>query len=236
MSVRTQRNSLPLLCLNFKVPQFPDDYFLDDFDDEKIGSKWTKKNTDANRTIVESGEVLTISVAAATAARWFWINNEAPTLYQSLISGMNLPVEFTTKINNFVLNNHYQTGIFIGYHDAYQGHPSGHEAYLFGHDRADTGEGIGIKVRHVPTAASSTRPSPGMPTWFKIRVAKNEVISFWYSADGDAWTQQLSYVGGVWIPYEISGFFASNMDVGLFAQSLIAAPAGGIIADRKSVV
>lgn len=228
MSVRTQRNSLPLLCLNFKVPKFPEDYLADDFNDVAIDPKWTKNNTDVNRTIIEDSDVLTISVVAGIDARWYSWFNLAPTLYQSLISGMNLPVEFTTKINTFVLNDLHQTGIFIGYHDAYQGHPSGHEAYLFGHDRSAAG--TGIKVRHVPTGSSSTVASPGMPTWLKIKVAQNEVISFWYSADGDAWTQLLTFTGGVWIPYEISGFFASDMDVGLFAGTLAAAPANGISA------
>jgi len=224
VSVRTQRNSLPLLSLNFKVPRFPDDYFSDDFNDASIRSGWLKNNVDANRTIVEDSDVLTISVAAATQARWLWTFNDAPTLYQALYPGMNLPVEFITKINTFTLNDNYHTGIFIGYHDAVL---FGREAYLFGPCR-EGGE-TGVKVKGSGNVAGySMVLGATSPKWLKIKVSADEVITFYHSDDGSDWTQYQTFVGAVWVDVEISGWFEDDMEVGLFAQG-ITAPTADVI-------
>jgi len=62
------------------------DFWRDDFDDAVIGSGWSTHKTDANKTIVESGGVLTIGLASATDARWVGATNLAPKLYRSVPS------------------------------------------------------------------------------------------------------------------------------------------------------
>jgi len=127
MSIRTQRNSLPLLCLDFKKTLLVTDwyeYWRDDFDDGIIEPEWITHGLNVDRTIVEAGDILTIASANNADARWWCgVTNVAPKIYVPLeVIG---PCRITTKLNSFdddpgVLNascnDDTMAGIFIGTH------------------------------------------------------------------------------------------------------------------------
>ena len=90
MSVRTQRNSLPLLCLDFKKTLLVTDwyeYWRDDFDDAIVRPEWTTHGLSADKTIVEADGLLTISILNNVQSLW-WCNveawNKCPKIYMPL--------------------------------------------------------------------------------------------------------------------------------------------------------
>lgn len=103
MTVRSSGQSVPLLCLTWKERLTEEAWvecFRDDFDDADIAAEWTKHKTDANRTIVEAGGLLTISISPfGTLAHWNHSYNEAPKLYKTVSDICpNFPYEIITKL------------------------------------------------------------------------------------------------------------------------------------------
>ena len=185
--------------------------YKDDFDNGAIGGEWTTHKTDANRTIVEAGDVVTISIASNIDARWTWSVNEAPKLYQNVPA---VPFESIIRLNSFTLNNHMMAGMWIGYYDAILG---GNEAWKLILYRSD-GTGEGIRTLKVPSGGGDwdfTVSSADLPLWMKIAVDASEVVTFYYSKDGSTWTQMKN----VGVPMEISGWFASDMQIGILCDT-----------------
>jgi len=192
--------------------------YRDYFNDGAIGGEWTTHKTDANRTIVEAGDVVTISIAVNTDGRWTWTNNEAPKLYQTAPS---VPFEAVIILNPFTLNNYMQAGMWIGYYNAQLYIPPPEppiiEAWKLILHRSD-GTGEGMQALKVPAGGGDwdfSATSADLPLWMKIAVDASEVITFYYSKNGTVWTQ-MKQAGA---PLEISGWFATDMQIGLLASS-----------------
>ena len=218
MSVRTQRNSLPLLSLGFKETKLTTDwyeYYRDDFDDVDVGDEWILHNTDANRTIEEDADILTITSKVGVDSRWFWTYNEAPKAYMTIPT--TPPLQIIAKVNAFTLEDNHMAGIWIGYYDAILG---GSEAWLFG-PRKTVAQGTGIGAYLVPSGHSSTKVvTPPTPQYLKIEVDEDEVITFWYGTNGVDWTQYQYFEAGDWHDLIVSGWFAEDMEIGMFAQNM----------------
>lgn len=187
------------------------DFWRDDFNDSVIGGGWSTHETDANRTVVESGEVLTVGVAVDTDARWISSLNKAPKLYRDVPAKNTF--EAVVKVNNFTLNDKIDVGIYIGYHTGVQG---GLEAYRFMLRRYDgVGEGMQVFSHNGDNSDwDFTCDSGDLPIWMKIKVDAG-VMSFWWSKDNSAWTQ-MRRLGA---PWNVSGVFEQGMEIGLFAST-----------------
>jgi len=225
VSVRTQRNSLPLLCLDFKKNILVEDwyeYFRDDFDDAIIMPEWITHGTNDDRTIVEAGDVLTIASANNADSRWWCATaNTAPKMYVPL--GVTGPCRITTKLNSFdgdpggTCNDDTVAGIFIS--------TSPEEltvvtvAWLWPRVRDDSAGIDGLKLYdNCGSYDDNLDCSTGcpLPYWFRINIDADQVITFWWSNDGSAWTQY-THLGN---PYSVSGFDIENSYVGLFGKNI----------------
>lgn len=185
-------------------------FYKDEFNDAMIADEWATDDLDSNRTIVESGDVLTIGIAVDTDARWVSSVNEAPKIYQDIPSGDTF--DAIVKVNNFTLNNKINIGIWIGYYDGIQG---GNEACRFTLRRYDgVGEGMQVLTHNNGNSDWDYNcTSADLPIWMKISVTAG-VISFWWSKDGSTWTQ-MQRASSDW---NLSGVFESGMSIGLFAM------------------
>lgn len=198
------------------------DDFEDNFEDNSIGATWTAHNTDANRTIVEAGITLTIAIAASTDGRWVNTINEAPKLYKAASSP---PFEFIVKMPaQSLTNNNTEYGAFIGYYDATQ--TNGKPAYKFTNIKAGDGSRY-VQVNRIHGVADSPPTEVGSDQylvmdedaalWFKIKVDVDEAVTFWVSDDsGSSWFQMEKSS----VAYEWTGFFASDMQIGLVATTM----------------
>lgn len=185
------------------------DYYKDEFNDAVIGVEWTTHNLDANRTIVESGEVLTIGVAVDTDARWISSVNEAPKVYQDAPSS---PFEVIAKMNSFTLNNRIDVGLWIGHYDGVAGDGDHYHVVLRRYD----GVGEGMQVQGTAYGDLDNRADSGdLPIWLKIAVDESNSVRFYYSIDGLAWTQ-LEQFGS---PMVLTDWFTPDMQIGLMVSS-----------------
>ncbi len=225
MSVRTQRNSLPLLCLAFKRNLRETgwyEHFLDDFDDGILRPEWITHGLDADKTIVEAGDILTIASANNADSRWWCAAspNVAPKIYIPL--GVIGPCRITTKLSsmdddpdvlNASINNDTMAGIFIGTDPEITSGVAG-KAWLWGRIRVDTAGVDGIRVASNCSIKNVNLDcgSGCLPKWFRINIDADQVITFWWSHDGNAWTQYI-HLG---VPYSISSYDIPNSYVGLF--------------------
>ena len=223
VSVRTQRNSLPLICLDFKKTLLVEDwyeYFLDDFDDAIMRPEWTTHGTNTNRTIEEAGDVLTIALANNADGRWWCaLFNTAPKIYLPLnVIG---PCRITTKINSMGgdpagdINDDTFAGIFIATDPEIASAVAG-KAWLWGRFRDDSAC-TGIRVQsNCSSKDCNLAGANHLPRWFRIDIDSDQVITFWHSADGSAWTQ-FTHGGN---PWSISGYDIENSYVGLFGKNI----------------
>ncbi|MCK4792805.1 MAG: hypothetical protein KAV87_54250 [Desulfobacteraceae bacterium] len=230
MSVRTQRNSLPLLCLNFKKTLLVEDwyeYFLDDFDDAILRPEWITHGLSADRTIVEASDVLTIAATNNVDARWWCtITNVAPKMYMPL--GVIGPCMITTKLNSFDgdpggdCNDDTMAGIFIGKDPEGLGVIGTDLAWLWGRHRDDGACG-GLRVQSNCSSRDCNLGANILPRYLKIYIDAAGVMSFWHSTtdpDGGAWPgawTQFTHGGN---PYFISGYDIANSYVGLFGKNI----------------
>lgn len=224
MSVRTQRNSLPLLCLNFKKTLLVTDwyeYFLDDFDDAIIRPEWITHGIGTDRTIVEASDIITIAVTNNVDARWFCGDNVGPKMYMPLeVIG---PCRITTKLISMPPDpgdtspNQTYAGIFIGTD------PTGTDlvsppftAHRWGRYHSPGGDDMRVRDNCGSEAAMLDCGSGCLPKWLRIEIDSSQVITFWFSNDGSAWTQ---YESPAATPYSIAGYDIANSFVGIFAQN-----------------
>ncbi len=217
MSVRTQRNSLPLLCLNFKVPSYPDYYFRDDFADEIRDPLWV--DTPHNGTITELGGVLTMAVAALTDGDWWQPNiDNAPI---TIISPTANALTITTKLNSYTVNDLTNAGLIIGNTLSI---PDAAGTYCYSWMRTLTIAGgiNGLEIINLGVIGSQyVNTVTTLPVWFRIRAtaqAAPNTIYFDYSTDGINWINAHSITNFNWT---FVGLHAKNWGVPLVA---IAAP------------
>jgi len=212
------------MCLNFKKTLLVEDwyeYFRDDFDDGIIEPEWTTHGTSADRTIVEAGGVLTISLANNVDGRWWCATaNVAPKIYMPLeVTG---PCRITTKLNSFdgdpgaTCNDDTMAGIFISTDP--EALTALTVAYLWPRARDDSAGIDGLKLYDNCGSYDDNLDcaSGCLPKWFRISIDADQVITFWWSSDGSVWTQYL-HAGN---PYSIAGFDIENSYVGLFGKNI----------------
>ena len=159
----------------------PGNVFIDNFDDDDLSWAWLTDETDANRTITESGGVLTIAIANGTDGTWWTTANKAP----KVITGVRgYPCEIITKINNTTIPADSSAGIFI----AYDALGYGNSCYAF--IRVDSDK---ISVGKNGTYWSQPAIT-GFPIWLRIRMTagtggtKGGRLIFGYSLDGETFT------------------------------------------------
>lgn len=191
MSIRTQRNSLPLMCMNFKVPQFPDYYFRDDFDDTIRDPLWTDDPN--NGTITEAADVLTLAIANAVHGDFWGVTEDGPVCL------IDLSVEYvtvTTKLNSYVVNNLTRAGIFIT--DV----GSGTNGIHFGRTRRDAAPARdGLTVIDMNVAELAYVPLTTLPVWLRVTIEGSGVGStmvFEYSTDGINWINVYTHNDETW--------------------------------------
>ena len=221
MSVRTQRNSLPLLCIDFAKDLLVEDwyeYFRDDFDDGILMPEWIPFQYDPpNRDITEAAGVLTFDITNGTNAIWFGFGasqaNLGPRVYIPL--GASPPCEIITKLNSSLYNDGEFVGMFIA--TTPEGMADG-DAYLLGLiDTTTYGNNYVVMNVGDPTALAATAgPYNVTPQWLKISIDSSEVITFWRKAlEADPWVEIQGFVG----PYSLSGYYTEGITVGLFASN-----------------
>ncbi len=226
MSVRTQRNSLPLLCVDFKKTLLVTDwyeYFLDDFDDAIIRPEWTTYGLSANKTIVEASDIITIAVTNNVEARWFCGINVGPKMYFPLeIIG---PCRITTKLISMPPDpgatspEETYAGIFIGT-DPTGTDPASppYTAYRWGRYNTAGGDDMRVRDNCGSEAAMLDCSSGCLPKWLRIIVDADQVITFWYSNTGVEGSY-VQYESPAATLYSISGYDIPDCYVGIFAQN-----------------
>ena len=226
MSVRTQRNSLPLLCIDFAKNILVEDwyeYFRDDFDDEIIRPEWLTHGLNNDRTIVETGGELTIASANNADARWWCaVSNVAPKLYMPLdVIG---PCRITTKLNRFNLdpgvtcNDDTRAGIFIGT-DPTALSAVAEKAWIWCRNRDASAGYNGIRLVTNCSTKDGNLDCGGagcLPKWFRINIDSDQVMTFLWSNDGSVWTA-FTHLGN---PYPVSGYDIPHTWVGLMGQNI----------------
>jgi len=197
------------------------EFYRDDFDDAAIGAEWTAYNTDANRTIVEAGDILTIHIDGSFDARWASSNNKAPKLYQGVPS---IPFEVIIKMPAFILEDNTNCGVFIGYHDG----DWTNEKVTYKFQKVNAAGGHSIRVDRIFAIGATTGKTMEVGSdiysamdesaelLFKITVDVSEDVRFYVSDDDGASWYQMRKGGilGVW-----SDFFATDMEIGPFASA-----------------
>jgi len=222
MSIRTQRNSLPLLCLNFKKTLLVEDWYehwLDDFDDAILRPEWlTHYVTPPGRTITENtppDETITIAVLNGTNAKWFNPTNTAPKMYIPLdVLG---PCRITTKINSIDgdppgnINDCTAAGIFIG--TAPEGTGAGPDVYKWMHERnlGSAYDGLRVRRNNASWAQEAGVPHPICPVWLRINITADGVIHFEWSQDGVAFDE--------YDHLTVAGYDVANSFVGIYAEN-----------------
>ena len=221
MSIRAQRNSLPLLCLDFKKDLLVEDWyedFRDDFDDAIIRPEWITHGTGPDRTIIEAAGVETLAITNNVDARWWWnFTNNAPKMYVPLdVLG---PCRITAKLNSQdgdpagTINNCVASSLFIGTD------PEGESAvdalvYRWGRYRYDAGPYDGILVRSNiafwAEEAIGGRP-PYCPLWLRLNITADGSVHFEYSFDGINWLEYSHLV--------LSGYDIANSFVGINVEN-----------------
>ena len=216
--LRAKKHSIPLICMNWKERRTEEEwveYFRDDFDDAAIDAVWTEHKTDANRVITET-TLLTIDIASTIETRWSGFLNEAPKLYQAVPS-FGVPFVVEAKLPAYAMpTNNMEYGIFIGHYDGDRANEKC--AFKFRKVRGGAG-GKWISVSHIHTQGTCEAGSDNYSAldedadiWLRIAVDAAEDVRFYVSDDGESWYQMRK--GGV--PYAWSGFYDSDMEIGVF--------------------
>ncbi len=236
MSLDTKKSSLPLLHLEWKrqhTAEYWYQFFIDDFNDGSIGPGWITHGLSADRTIVEAAGVLTIALANNVDGRWWCTtSNVAPKIYRTMseihpcgVSGISPPIRITTKLNSMDgdpggdINDDTFAGIFIGTNPTGLGNVTTRYAWLFGRARDDSAGYEGVRLyRNCGSYVSNGACGAGcLPQWYRINIDAAGTLTWWWSADGIAWTQ---YEHPVATPFSIAGYDIANSYVGLCGKNI----------------
>lgn len=186
-------------------------YWRDEFAGTALEAGWTSFQTDAQRTIVEAGGVLTYTIDDGTDALWHGYGgspkNLGPRIYRTLDA--TPPCEIITKLNSSLHNDGEFVGMFIA--TTPEGMADG-DAYLLGLCEPNY---VVMNVGTAPYLAETAGPYYVTPQWLKIKIDSSQLITFWRSADGITWVEIQGSVG----PYRLSGYYTEGIKVGLFASN-----------------
>ena len=230
MSVRTQRNSLPLLCLDFKKTLLVTDwyeYWRDDFDDAILRPEWITHGLSADKTLVEGNDIVTFDIMNNADAQWFCANNVGPKMYIPLeVIG---PCRITTKLlfmgdgidddppdespeNTFA-------GIFIGTNPlGIDAASPPYTAYRWGRYNTAGGNDLRVRDNCGDFGAMVDCSSGCLPRYFMINIDVAQTITFyWKILEGDTWTQYAPGGVPVTIPNGHPAYDIPNCYVGLYA-------------------
>jgi len=186
--------------------------YLDNFEDASIHWSWRTHNLDADRTIVEAANKLTIAIAAGTNYNWWDTMNDAPKMFTGI---GRPPCEIITKLITITTNNETRAGIFVA------SNPIGIGAdYAMMLGRRTVGGVESLQVQRLGTAytAYGGAPFTTLPIWLKIQITADirygNHLRFYYSVNGIDWTEMGDPAGGYSDLLTSDGFV-----VGLFAQN-----------------
>lgn len=157
--------------------------FKDLFNDNSLHWGWEKHKTDANRKVIESGGLLTVSiVAAAGNFAWNIDQNECPKV---MVSPVGYPCETVVKLASATMGVNTQGGLIYAAGGKQFG---GDTFYGIVRRRATTPALDGLAVVNSDGVVDWTLPDTTMPVWFKMRtnnIGYHAVrIRFYYSYDG----------------------------------------------------
>ena len=196
MSVRTQRNSLPLLCLDFKKTLLVTDwyeYWRDDFDDAILRPEWLTYGTNAGRSIIEANDVCTLAITNAIEAGWWCLTrNEAPRMYFELDA--SLPCRVTTKLNSHTIPNPgwTHTGIMVARDPiGVAAAPADPMSYFWSRHLDSNGARDGIWVTNQCGIDAGLDAAPWdteADVWLRVEISATKLLTFSASLDGLAWT------------------------------------------------
>ena len=193
--LRAKKHSIPLICMTWKERLTAAawvEFYRDDFDDDYIGLEWTTFGIGAGRSIVESGEVCTISIDAGTDGEWrCLVSNNAPRMYFQL--NASLPCRIEAKMNSHTVPTGYtHAGIMVAKEpDGQAANPAADQpAYIWGRFRSTVAGFNGVRV--VPECGLKNgiegAPWDGTgPYWLRVEISAAKVLSFFSSADGITW-------------------------------------------------
>jgi len=191
MSVRTQRNSLPLLHLNFKVPQYSDYYFRDDFDDTIRDPLWTDDPNSG--TITEIDEVLTLAIANGVHGDfWPGIGDDGPVCW---IDSTVQHLTVTAKLNSYTVNDRTRAGIYIT--DVITGANGIH----FGRVKNTVTPEDGLAVTEMGVGALARVAVTTLPVWLRATIngsGAGSTMVFEYSHNGTNWTYVYTVEDETW--------------------------------------
>lgn len=160
--------------------------YLDNFEDESLHWTWRTDNTDANKTITEAGNVLTIAIAGGTEGNWWTGVNTAP----KVITGIRgFPCEVICKLNSYSVPEETNAGLHVS-HNAM--------GTLANHAINYVRQATGLVVAKIGTVLDGNLITT-LPIWLRIRIlsfptgAMGSRLIFSYSIDGSAWTDQFTY-------------------------------------------
>ena len=180
----------------------PGNIFLDNFDDDELHWGWRTDNLAGDRTVTESGGVLTIAIDSGTSSDWWSTVNNCP----KIITGLRgFPCEIICKINSYTSDDSRQAGLFVAYDAVGAG-----SQYAFMYARSAGGVSISTTGTALGTVAVLD-----FPIWLRIKILADSSsnrggrLIFSYSTDGESWTDQLTY--DTW-PYNpgVCGLFAKT--------------------------
>jgi len=202
------------------IENLPKAAFTDNFDDDDIYWGWETDGIGANKTIVEAGNVITLScTGGATDARWQQGTNVAPKIFTG---APGFPLEIIAKLNDFTVNNDVSAGIFIAVE------PNGiGEQTEYGIGRLKSAiEGVdGLAVWHEDNEAIASNAVTTLPIWLRIRVIAHGFngckVILGYSTDGSSYTDLHTFddFSSVHLADEYSFF------IGVYGKNLNAAAA-----------
>jgi len=162
--------------------------FLDSFGDADRFWAWHDHDTDANRTIVEAGGKLTISIANGTNGNWWSTISNAP---HATVGMPGQPCIIETKIESYTQNE--DTMAMLVFFRNTSNATSSH--IYFGCIR-DAIQGYGLQCGYAGNTWQSSWGSPynTLPMYLRIYMTSlgrgsniQNAFSFKYSLDGSTW-------------------------------------------------
>lgn len=162
--------------------------FFDHFADSSIFWAWRLHNITAQKTIVEAGSVLTISIDSGTSGDFSSSVNSAP---KAIIGARGFPITIIVKLNDFTINDDTMAGIVFSSNVV--GTPPNY-CYV-ARIRNDSAGQNGITT-YIWGPGHTYVADATLPVWFKIRIsAEGGAGTKWvydYSHDGIAYTNFLT--------------------------------------------
>jgi len=198
--------------------------FTDNFADAAIYWAWKTDETDANKTIVEAGGLLTIEVKNNVIA----VLNDSDNMAPKIFTGVpGYPCEVITKLNDYTVNDKTAAGLFIAMNPI-TNTAQGFYGICRLKSTVNGRDGISmIDIAHISGGLADAAVAT-LPIWLKIRIKAHAYaaidILFYYSEDGINYTLLYTLTPWAWIntkdPAVIIGLIANNTAI----TSNIAAP------------